>query len=98
MRTTIKPATIKTATDTIALVVDRPAAPYLIKAYRGRKVVAYAIQDAYGWAIVARRQGERNVATIDRFTPLYPAEPSADIRDAAIRGLARIAATWRGHE
>ena len=87
MRTTTKPAA-----DTVALVADHPTAPYLIKAYRGRKVVAYAIQDAYGWAIVARREGEKGVSTVDRFTPFYPSEPSADIRDAAIRGLVHVAA------
>jgi len=82
----VKPA------DTVALVADHPTAPYLIKAYRGRKVVAYAIQDAYGWAIVARRQGEKGVYTVDRCKRFYPGEPSADVRDAAIRRLKFFAA------
>lgn len=78
-------------TAAITLEADRARDPYLVRAYRGGRLVAYTVHDAFGWAIVARV--DRAMATVDRYELLFPDEPASALRAAAIQGLTRLAAT-----
>lgn len=76
----------------ITLVADHPVHARIVRAYisRGRPA-AYAIRDAFGWAVVAQYPGQPAM-TVDRFDPWRPTEPEAEVRTAAINGLARYVA------
>lgn len=76
----------------ITLVADKATHAYLVRAYRDGKLIGYTIRDAYGWAIIAKRRGR--IRTVDRFdTPDGMSEPEGGLRDYAVNGLFRLAAT-----
>jgi len=80
----------------IRLVADQRIHPYLVRAYDGNRLKAYAVLDQFGWAIMANRlnrQGRPTLQTIDRYDLLWPEEPIKETTRAALIGLVRFAGT-----
>jgi len=56
----------------LRITTDQPVHPYLIQLHRGRRLLAYAIRDAYGWAVTAK--SNRRTRTVARAGQLWAVE------------------------
>jgi hypothetical protein len=56
----------------LTITADSETHPYLIQVHRGGRLIAYAIRDAYGWAITARTG--RRIRTVARATQRWGVE------------------------
>lgn len=78
----------------LTITADSETHPYLIQVHRGGRLIAYAIRDAYGWAITAkvceprpdrRNAWEWNLRTIARATQRWGVE--AALMQYAVTGF-----------
>lgn len=76
-------------------------APYLVEpdSHRielraGKRLLAYAVRDSYGWALMAREPGDRR----SRVRTWARVDPTPGLRPAADRGYVRILLARYGHQ
>jgi hypothetical protein len=68
----IPPPSAGAALAELSITADSQTHPYLIQVRRGGRLIAYAIRDAYGWAITARTG--RRIRTVARATQRWGVE------------------------
>jgi hypothetical protein len=59
-------------TPELRITADHPVHPYLVQLHRGGTLLAYAIRDAYGWAVTAK--SARRTRTVARAGQLWAVE------------------------
>ena len=86
----------------VDVLADRSVAPYMMRGYKDGVLKAYAVLDAWGWAIIAwvpenRLTGRGSWCRVDRYDP-WPGEPSWQVRRSAVVGLHRYVQTGSAGE